>query len=228
MFQVIEGGNIPQSIVKQVKVLIREGHLAYGDQLLGERQLMRELNVSRSSLREALQVLEATGFVRIVPGKGTFVQPPTTPSELLVETIMWPWSDPGEEALAELFEVRRLLEVEAAGLATERAMSEALEQIRSRLDHFVSVVESREIRGMAHSDVEFHRAIFLATGNKLLLTLIDSIESPLRELREFAFRVSGGRPETIENHTRVLARLCTFRLRNIRYQQDEKRMNAAI
>lgn len=195
--------SIPRSIMRQIKALIMEGKLAPGDRLPGERQLMTELNVGRSTLREALQALEAVGLVKIVPGKGTFIQKvPSPPAPDLVP--IWEWPSPPQNALADLFEVRTLLEVHAAGLAAERATPEAIDAVRAALGHLAMAIAKRDAEEMAIADMEFHRSLFLAAGNSYLVTLIDSIGAALHDARLSAFRLSGGLARTVPDHAAIL------------------------
>jgi GntR family transcriptional repressor for pyruvate dehydrogenase complex len=201
----VEGRDIPRLIEKQIKSLVLKGRLLPGDKLPSQRRLVRELQVSRSSLREGLQMLETSGIVKIIPGKGTYIQQPRVSADYLNETILGSWSGSDEEKMvSELFETRRLLEVEAAGMAAQRATARSIEKIQECLDRLTSMVEMRNIEGMAEADIEFHRSIFIAADNGLLLALIDSIAESLRETRKFAFRLSGGLPQTRERHDAIL------------------------
>src|SRR5882762_8280145 len=79
MFKVVSSSRISQSIVEQVKVLIRQGRLTPGDRLPSERDLCDRFGVSRVTVREALRMLEAGGLVEIRVGAkgGAFVTTPT-------------------------------------------------------------------------------------------------------------------------------------------------------
>jgi GntR family transcriptional repressor for pyruvate dehydrogenase complex len=203
MFEPIVEDRIPQSIVRQIKQLIASGRLNVGDRLPGERQLMQQLEVSRSSLREALQSLEATGFVKVIPGKGTYIQDPAEKSGVLMETMIWPWADQGGRALTEILEVRYMLETEAAQIAAERAKPDDLELIRSELDGLAKAHAIRRIDAMVSANIAFHRSIAQATGNSLMLILADSIQETLREFTSFAIRLSGGVPDSVVQHERI-------------------------
>lgn len=203
LFEPIVDADISHSIARQIKELIRKGKLEPGDRLPSERELTRELQVSRSALREAFHALEATGFVRVLPGKGTFITDPAAAGSTL-ESMMWGWLNGGQKALSELFEVRLLLEVEAAGLAAERVNGESLQAIKDALRRIAQAAERRNPQEMAEADLNFHRCIFLAANNSLLLTLIDAIAVPLAEMRLAAFQLSGGLPQTVRNHVLLL------------------------
>ena len=117
---------------------------------------------------------------------------------------MWAWNNGDAKVLSELFQVRVLLEVEAAGLAAEGADAQAVAAIRSAFEQLVAAVNRRDVEKMADADVKFHRAIVVAARNNLMVTLLDSISIPLRDHRVLAFRLSGGHPQTIPNHEAIL------------------------
>lgn len=203
MFEPIVDGGIPQSIVKQIKSLMAKGQLEIGDRLPGERRLMQQLQVSRSSLREALQSLEATGFVKVIPGKGTFIQDPSERTGLLLESMIWPWAEQGGKPLGELMQVRIMLEAESASLAASRANTQDLELIRAELDLLARAHARHRIDEMISTNISFHRSIALATGNSFMVTLADSIQEALLEFTSFAIRLSGGVPDSVAQHERI-------------------------
>jgi GntR family transcriptional repressor for pyruvate dehydrogenase complex len=203
MFEPITEGGIPESIVRQLKRLISTGRLKPGDRLPGERELRRQLEVSRSSIRQALQALEATGYVKVIPGRGTFIQTPSEKTGLLMESMISPWVEGDGKLLRELLEVRSILEAEAASLAAERASQDDLARIHAELENIVKAHSSRLIQEMVSANIAFHRSIALATGNSLMVTLTDSIGTAMRDLSSFAIRLSGGLPDSVEEHRRI-------------------------
>jgi GntR family transcriptional repressor for pyruvate dehydrogenase complex len=203
MFEPVTEAGIPDSIIKQVKSLISTGKLQPWDRLPGERQLMKELQVSRSSLRQALQALESIGYVKTISGKGTYVQDPSDNAVTLLHSIMLPWAEGNEKQLSELLEVRLVLEMEAAALAAERASKEDLELIHSALENIINAHQSRQLNYMVTANIAFHRSIVQATGNSLMVTIIDSIGTAMRDLSSFALRITGGLPESVDEHRRI-------------------------
>ena len=203
MFEPITDAGIPDSIVKQVKRLISMGHLNPGDRLPGERELMKKFKVSRSSIRQALQTLEAVGYVKVIPGKGTFIQAFSENAVSLMEPIMLPWAEGNEKQVRELLEVRLILETEAAALAAKRASQDDLDLIYSALEYIVNAHSSGQLNEMVAANIAFHRSIAQATGNSLIVTLTDSITATMRDLSSFALRISGGTSSSVDEHRRV-------------------------
>ena len=101
---------------------IVSGEWTAGGALPTEADLSRELNVSRASLREAIKLLAGKGLIRSTPRRGTIVQPPATWNRLDPDVLFWQASDgPTTQFVRDLFELRRMIEPEAAALAASRA-----------------------------------------------------------------------------------------------------------
>ncbi len=164
---------ISEEIVSQIKQLISKGELKPGDRIPSERDLAAMLGVSRPSVREAIMVLEAMGFLDSRQGGGTFVKALTEgsitdPLAKLVEQ-----KDP--ELLRSLAEVRMGLESWSAYLAAQRATAEDIAELR----RLYAVMEKQAAKGGWDSDVDagFHYAITAASHNSLQMHVLDSIHS---------------------------------------------------
>jgi len=117
---------IYEQVVEEVKELISSGELGQGDPLPPERQLMDEMGVSRSSLREAFRVLELMGLIESIPGKGRFVRKPRSDAG---DGRDMPLED---EAILELMEARRVLDPKIAGAAAMHALPSDLTKLRRK------------------------------------------------------------------------------------------------
>lgn len=164
---------ISEEIVSQIKQLISSGELKPGDRIPSERELATMLGVSRPSVREAIMVLDAMGFLESRQGGGTFVKALTEgsitdPLAKLVEK-----KDP--ELLRSLVEVRMGLESWSAYLAAQRANQQDIAELK----RLYSVMEQQAKRGGWDSEVdaEFHYAITAAGHNSLQMHVLDSIHS---------------------------------------------------
>lgn len=119
---------ISQKIVEQIKGIILSGKLQPGDRLPKEQDLSEMLGVSRPTLREALTVLEAIGLIEVRPREGSIVK------SVVPQSIQEPIQDMIELDLSkvlELFEVRKKIDSEGAGMAAERATDADLDKIRN-------------------------------------------------------------------------------------------------
>jgi GntR family transcriptional regulator of gluconate operon len=119
---------------------------------LQEPQLAHKFGVSRMPVREALAQLEHEGLVRGEPHRGTFV------------VGMSP------RDVDEVYDVRRLLEVEAGQLAAERATAETLATLQRLVDEMDRLVRSNQRHLLGRLDITFHRALMTSSGHRRLLS----------------------------------------------------------
>jgi GntR family transcriptional regulator, transcriptional repressor for pyruvate dehydrogenase complex len=173
VFEPIRPKKISEEIVEQIKMLISRGELKPGDRIPSERELALMLGVSRPSVREAIMVLDAMGFLEARQGGGTYVRTLTDksiadPLAKLVEK-----KDPA--MLRALAEVRMGLESWSAYLAAQRAEESEIEEMR----RLYVVMEKQAARGGWDSEVdaEFHYVITAASHNSLQMHVLDSIHS---------------------------------------------------
>jgi GntR family transcriptional repressor for pyruvate dehydrogenase complex len=176
---------VPLSEVVLERLLgqIQDGSLRPGDRLPSEHQLMRLLNVGRSSIREALRGLIFLGVVDTRPGRGAVVV--SHVSSPLAHLQRYGLSAAGVQrsALLDLLEVRESLEGQAAELAARRATREDLGEIERRAAEIERHIAAGQIYSSAN--VQFHLAIARAAHNNVLG---ESLGHLLRQLREFRER----------------------------------------
>lgn len=164
---------ISEEIVNQIKQLISKGELKPGDRIPSERELATMLGVSRPSVREAIMVLEAMGFLESRQGGGTYVKALTEGSIMDPLAKLVEKRDP--ELLRSLAEVRMGLESWSAFLAAKRATDQDVAELK-RLYY---VMEKQAKRGGwdPEVDAEFHYAITAASHNSLQMHVLDSIHT---------------------------------------------------
>src|SRR3972149_6591401 len=117
MLKAIRKTRIYEEVVSQIHELIREGKFKAGDQLPSERELAETFKVSRTSVREALRALETQGLIVSRTGMGNFIA--ALPVESLVAPLVKLLIEE-KTALADIFEMRKLIEPHIAALAAER------------------------------------------------------------------------------------------------------------
>lgn len=163
-------------IIDQVKELILSGELRPGDKLLTERELAERLQVSRASVREALSALNMAGILEIKHGEGIFLRNADSNAVIEPLTII---AIMDKDKIKNLLEVRKALEVEAAGIAAERRQPEDLEKIKNALDHMEQDLKTDNTGEEA--DLRFHFYIAESTGNPLLIRLMNSIHEAMKQ-----------------------------------------------
>jgi GntR family transcriptional repressor for pyruvate dehydrogenase complex len=187
-----------KSVVAHVRRLIESGQLRAGDKLPPERELAQLLGVSRPSVRVGLQSLATVGVVEAKRGSGTYVSdgPPlfdVNPLSLFAALHGVP--------KRELFEARRVIEVDLAGLAAERAGGDELAAISEEvMEMFASLDDVH--RFLVH-DLRFHRAVSAAARNPLLAAVMELVADLFYEERKATVDAWQGAPEAAEQHRRI-------------------------
>jgi DNA-binding FadR family transcriptional regulator len=172
-------GRIHGSIARTLGVAIVSGQYAPGDVLNNEIDSSEQLQVSRSAYREAIRILAAKGLVESRPKTGTRVSPRARWSLLDPEVLAWFFeSEPSDDFLKGLYELRMIVEPAAAALAAERRDEPQLERMRRALIQMQHETLATEA-GQA-ADRDFHDTVLEATSNAPLFTLSSSIGAAVR------------------------------------------------
>ncbi|GFM36715.1 FadR/GntR family transcriptional regulator [Desulfovibrio psychrotolerans] len=191
-----------EEIVAQIRELIERGELKSGDRLPAERRLAEIFRVSRHSVREAIRALEQQQIVTSRLGDGTYVL------EKKEEQVIEPLATALEKCrgkLAEVLELRKLIEPQIASLAARHVTDAQLAGLRAQLD--VQIAEIRGGNSGSEADCEFHKLIAAATGNSVLLEMVSRIHDLVEESRDFTLQNDHRRDWAIETHERILKAL---------------------
>ena len=200
MLKAIKKTRIYEEVVSQIHELIREGKLKSGDQLPSERELAETFKVSRTSVREAIRTLETKGLVVSRTGMGTFVV--DLPVESLVSVLANLLLEE-KNALADIFEMRKLLEPQIASLAAERASQNDIDRMRQILNKQRNEVDQGGT-GL-EEDAEFHFSIGQATQNQALEKLVSGLMDILSQSREESLQTPGRSHASIDTHFKILS-----------------------
>jgi len=166
IYKEIRPKKIADQVFEQIQDLIYRGQLKAGEQLLPERELAESLNVSRNSVREAINKLIERKLIENRQGMGTFVRKPEPgQQDNPLTTVL------GDDISAqELLEFRLGLECNAAVLAARKATSEDIVQLNTIMDEMRRMVKEGS---MGHEeDVRFHMAIAYATKNRVQIHMM--------------------------------------------------------
>lgn len=183
--------------------MIRSGRFQVGDKLPTEPELVDELGVSRTAVREAVRSLTFAGVLRVRQGDGTYVTG-LEPSNLL-QSIGFSLDFSSPRTLAELYAVRRMLESAATGLAAANATPALLDTLRGHLD---VMRRAGNAEAFVRADAAFHDAVVAAAGNETLRVLLTSLrsESSIMHIRR-ARDDEGATARTVDEHEAILAAL---------------------
>lgn len=170
MLKTIKIKRITEEIVSQIREQIAKGQLKPGDRLPSERDMAQQLGVSRPTVREALQVLEHTGFVEILQGSGTYIndiskQALTDPLQILIQS--------SDERYKEVYEFRNIIEVWAVGLAAQRIEDNELEKLETIIAQMKDLCAKKQ--PVDELDAQFHLCIAQASHNGIYYHIAKTI-----------------------------------------------------
>jgi GntR family transcriptional repressor for pyruvate dehydrogenase complex len=188
-----------EQVAEQIQQLIARGVLKPGDRLPAERELAAKFGVGRGSIRDAIRTLEIMGVVEPRHGHGTVVR------ELSAESLVVPLASvlsQKRELVAELLDVRRMIEPALAARAAENATEQEIAHMQEILDR--QREKMRRGEPTIEEDSEFHYAIAVAARNTVILRVLDVLMDLLRESRTRSLQVPGRLERSIAGHRRVL------------------------
>jgi GntR family transcriptional repressor for pyruvate dehydrogenase complex len=159
--------------IERIRARIASGEWGPGTRLPRENDLARQLGLSRNSLREAVRALSLARVLEVRQGDGTYVSS-LEASELLEPTLSATDLLRGRTVL-ELFEVRRMLEPEAAAVAARVADPDVIAGLRRELDRMVAAGDRAD--QLVTADAAFHDVIAAAPGNGVLRALLRSLST---------------------------------------------------
>ncbi len=197
MFKPIKHTKISDEIVNQIKSLIAQGILKPGDRLPPERELVKELSVSRPSLREALNSLIAMGFLE-VKGKRTFVK--SIASGSIQEPISLMLKADAQK-IFDLIEVRKAIETWAAFHAAQKATEEDIKQLENILHKMKRAYQ--EGKRWEKEDADFHLGIAQSTHNPIQAHIMFSIHDLLSDSVAKVFKDRNKVKKLIDQHDRI-------------------------
>jgi GntR family transcriptional repressor for pyruvate dehydrogenase complex len=187
-----------EDVVSQLQALISSGRLEPGDQLPSERALADQLAVSRTSVREALRILEARGMLEARPGQGLFVRGRRTEE---IVSILAAYLVRERESYLEVLDVREALERKAA----ERAALLATEKDLEALKAAVVAMQEEVLEGKVplESDTDFHRALAAASRNEVLKQMLDTVLGLMAQRRRDMFSGRHGGILVLHQHANI-------------------------
>jgi GntR family transcriptional repressor for pyruvate dehydrogenase complex len=187
-------------VAEQIERFVAGNGLVPGDRLPGERELCELLGVSRASVREALRSLETRGLVRVRHGKGVFVAAPDEGERALQR-----FSRLREVGLEELFAMREVLEVPAAGWAATEASAEQLASLIATFEQHEQAVRSQagpeQLRVV---DARLHLQIAEYANNRFLTMTQSLLQEMLGRSMDTTLSVAGRPARSVREHAEIV------------------------
>lgn len=171
MFSPIKSTKVYEQVIEQIRSMIDEGTLKKGDKLPSERNLVQQLQVSRASIREALRALEVIGLIECKQGEGSYIKASFQDNLFEPLSIMFMLEGSNKD---EIWELRKIMEVEASGLASKRITDEQLRELKALTQEFINC-EDEDIN--AEIDKRFHYKIAECSGNVLIFDILKAVST---------------------------------------------------
>lgn len=189
-------------VARELGTAIVSGRYRPGEILYGEIDASDRLKVSRTAYREAIRILAAKGLVQSRPKIGTRVSPQSEWHLLDPDVVGWMFdSDPDQALLENLFELRKIIEPEAAALAAKRRVTAQLavmeESLRGMARHTLNTEDGRM------ADRNFHAALLSASANAYLISLTSGVIAAISWTTVFKQRMMPRHRDPVPDHRRV-------------------------
>ncbi|MGF7087707.1 DNA-binding FadR family transcriptional regulator [Kroppenstedtia sanguinis] len=191
--------SLSKMVADEIKDYIKSQRLQEGDKLPSVDRLMKQMNVSRSSLREGLRFLEAIEVIEVINGRGVFVK------DANVYRIETKINIENEKSfLLQMSEVRRALEGKAVELAAERITQKQLEEMEDYLAQYQYFLKIGNRREASKADASFHQVLYRASQNSILEGIIHSIRDNLDEFWKNPFGIESIFDNSFPYHVTLL------------------------
>jgi len=187
---------LSESVIDAIKEMIVNDGFNPGDKFYSEKELTRKLEVSRSSIREALRILEVTGQVNVKQGKGIFISDAQGKRFKEFST----WLKNHEQSIKDNFEVRLIVEPKAARRAAEQATSGDIKKMETACSQFARSAKNGNTEEAILCDHSFHNSLAGATKNKTLYVLMKAMTTTLADGWVSSLYTPGRIQQTIYEH----------------------------
>lgn len=171
--------SLSDKAAEQVILYIQENQLKKGDRLPNEKKLVEQLNVSRSTIREAMRSLSSRGIVVIRQGSGTYIS--NSPG-VAADPLGLEFQYDKKKVTQDLLEIRIIMEPSIASLCAQRAKQEDIDEIWSLAKQVSQEIKARIDH--TEADVALHCKIAECVGNDVLMVLLPEIIKGIRLFTE--------------------------------------------
>lgn len=186
--------------VEKLIEYIQGDEVEAGQKLPAEVWLCRELNISRTTIREAYRVLQSQGYLEIRAGKGAFVK--SKERDFIQEATEW--ISTNSVLCSDYLYVRIALDPMVARLAAQNATEEDIQDLHTIHQAFLETVKGQDSEKLTRLDEEFHERIAQSTGNDLLVSLVRITSHSCRILRQNSFCFEEHVNHAVSPHEKIL------------------------
>lgn len=193
-----------EQAVDQIKKLIINGQLRPGDKLPSENELSQLLNVSRSSVREALRALESSGLIQVKSGAGAFVTDDAVILSTINDTLLYLLKR--RDKVIQILQVRLAIECMLVSQAAPAISVEEINRLSDLLKEAEAVVSNRPqdyLAQLAELDAQFHARIHTVAKNEIAEQILQALMSLFQEDNKAIFYFEKG-ILLVDEHHRIL------------------------
>ncbi|GAA3050726.1 FadR/GntR family transcriptional regulator [Streptomyces olivoverticillatus] len=187
-------------VIDRIRARIASGEWPVGTRIPPEPELMRQLQVARGTVREAVRALAHTGLLEVRRGDGTYVRATSELSGAVARLY-------GDSGLGQLLEVREALDAQAARLAAVRVGDAELGELAAALERRAAAWHAGDFEAWVAADWDFHAGVATASGNPLLAELYRNLAEPLRSAMTESWATPGFQGADPVGHETLLAAL---------------------
>jgi GntR family transcriptional repressor for pyruvate dehydrogenase complex len=191
-------------VVDILKEYIASDEIQIGEKLPPELTLAKMLNVSRSTVREAIRTLSVLGYIEIINGKGSFLRQKIV--DLPMKQII-SWFESHKMELSDFIEVRQLIEPYAIAMAIERGTPEEFARVDGIRRKYEEELEHGANPELGDLDARFHQAIVDMAHNCVLSKMYEVVAEAFADYRQRSFSVQYHADNAIEPHRKINAAL---------------------
>lgn len=177
--------SVTEYLVKNLENKIKNDGYKVGDQFLTENAICQQYNVGRSSVREALRVLSATGYIKSIRGKGTFISRIEDSSDVALKEV----HETDSKQLGKLVEVRLLIEPASILKLVHIITPEQIEELEKIYSKSMIAVEQKQLVDVIMLDEKFHVRLIDFLENEYLSMINLQIQKKMSDFRAKTYRV---------------------------------------
>ena len=198
-----DASRLSDKVYVQIKDAIASGRYQSGEKLPSENEFAEIFQVSRTSVREAMKLLSGQGFVIVKRGLGAYVTRDQGRSYAAdIQNIL----SREKKNILELFQIRKILESEAAAWAAHAAQPEDIEQMERLLSSAEAMILDPKFnrQKLNRINTDFHSALVKAAGNSTLEKVMCSLMDMLTEVRDITLQLPGRQTGSVAGHRELI------------------------
>ncbi len=201
LMEPVSSSSVVDNVLREIRNAISAGRFHSGDRLPSEFELMKELNVSRNSLREAMKILATMGIVEIRRGDGTYICTEIKPN--FIDSVAYSVLLENSSA-EELIEFRQTLDEDVLYLAIQKSTQEDIQTLQEYINRMRQRFNDGEISAAARLDYQFHQYLAHCTRNRFLERMVLGVYDLFERSIEQNIRTEEGFASADQHHQEMV------------------------